>query len=230
MQLPLQESVAMYNHGDNMTVLSKRVKTKKYVTILTSVHFAFSYVEDNKTEAHMFYNGSKGGVDAFDAMCAFSGTGRKTRRWPVAMFYGILDIAMNNAFIISRSLQITSNSDRHEFNGKLAYQLARPFAEHKLATQGKHFTPLKRELLKATFGLTNVDVSAADTPVLCPGRKVSEGPLRHRCRLCENKCTWRGKDICNGCQRKGFCKKHSVVYCEDCWRSTLSLCVCEQEQ
>ena len=185
----------------------------------------------------MFYNGSKGGVDAFDAMCAFSGTGRKTRRWPVAMFYGILDITMNNAFIISKRLQINSTSSRHEFNGQLAYQLARPFAQHKLATQGRYLTVLKRELLKSTFDLTypsDVDVSAdaapADTAVVCPGRKVSEGPQRHRCKLCESKAIWRGKDICSRCQKKGFCKKHSVVYCEDCWRSTLQLCLCAQEQ
>ena len=48
----------------------------------------------------MFYNASKGGVDTFDAMCASSDIGRKTVRWPMAAFYGLCNMIVNNAYII----------------------------------------------------------------------------------------------------------------------------------
>ena len=44
---------------------------------MTTIHNKFTYVEDNKTEAHMFYNASKGEVDTFDQMCEHSDTERK---------------------------------------------------------------------------------------------------------------------------------------------------------
>ena len=80
LKLGLKESIAVYNHKDKVNVVYKKVKTSKHVAVLTTVHNSFCVVENTKTEAHMYYNASKGGIDAFDMMCAASSTNRKTRR------------------------------------------------------------------------------------------------------------------------------------------------------
>ena len=80
LNLEKDESVAIFNHTDGINVVYKKVKPKKHVAVMTTVHNKFTYVEDTKTEAHMFYNASKGGVDTFDMMFAHSDIGRKTVR------------------------------------------------------------------------------------------------------------------------------------------------------
>ena len=99
--LPLEkESFAIFHHTDHINVVYKKVKTSKHVALVTTLHNRFTDVEDTKTEAHMFYNASKGGTDAFDMMCAASSTNRKTRRWPLCVFYGLLNIILNNSWIM----------------------------------------------------------------------------------------------------------------------------------
>ena len=79
--LPLEkkESFAIFNHTEKINVVYKKVKASKYVPIVTTLHNKFTDVEQKKTEAHMFYNASKGGTDAFDMMCAASSTSRKKK-------------------------------------------------------------------------------------------------------------------------------------------------------
>ena len=126
--LPLEkkESFTIFHHTDNINVVYKKVKTSKHVALVTTLHNRFTNVEDQKTEAHMFYNASKGGTDAFDMMCAASSTNRKTRRWPLCVFYGLLNICMKNAWILydSRPHQY----DRSTFSMDLTNTLCRLYA------------------------------------------------------------------------------------------------------
>lgn len=53
-----------------------------------------------KPEIIMYYNQTKGGVDTFDQMCSLMSCSRKTNRWPMSIFYGILNIAFVNSYVI----------------------------------------------------------------------------------------------------------------------------------
>lgn len=46
------------------------------------------------------YNQTKGGVDRFDQMCQNMNSGRNTRRWPLRVFYNMINIACINAYVI----------------------------------------------------------------------------------------------------------------------------------
>ena len=136
MNIPEGEVVALFNHEMGVNVVYLRRPKQKYVAIITTVHNAFSYVENMKTEAHMFYNASKGGVDTFDQMCATTDTSRKTNRWPQCVFYNLINLIMNNAFICHSSA-IRPSKDRHIFNSQLAHLLAKPFASWRLNVRGQ---------------------------------------------------------------------------------------------
>jgi hypothetical protein len=47
-----------------------------------------------------FYNLTKGDVEVVDEMCAAFSCARNTRRWPMVVFYNILNVAGIRAFII----------------------------------------------------------------------------------------------------------------------------------
>lgn len=129
-KIPMKDNLAIYNHKERINVIFKRTKPKKVLGIITTIHNVFSNVEDKKTEAHMFYNASKGGVDTFDHMCAHYDIGRKTRRWPLCVFYGLLNIATTNSFVIFTS-RPENKQTRHDFSQDLAWNLARPHARHR---------------------------------------------------------------------------------------------------
>jgi len=56
--------------------------------------------DTGKEEIDVFYNQEEGGVDSHDQMCSLYTTARKTNRWPMRLFYGIIDSSALNAFVI----------------------------------------------------------------------------------------------------------------------------------
>ena len=62
-------------------------------------------IEPNgKEEINDFYNQTKGGVDSHDHKCSLYTTTRKTNRWPMRIFYGIIDSTLVNAFVIMKKM------------------------------------------------------------------------------------------------------------------------------
>ena len=59
--------------------------------------------EKKKPEIILFYNANKVGVDSFDQMATRSAS----RRWPVAVWGNILDIAAINSYVLYK--KVTSN-------------------------------------------------------------------------------------------------------------------------
>ena len=106
LKLPKDDTVALHNQQNKMSLIVKKVRASKFVGILSTLHNNLTVVEKTKTEAHMFYNAGKGGTDAFDQCCAVTSCSRKSRRWTMAMLYQTVNIAMNNAFILYKESNI----------------------------------------------------------------------------------------------------------------------------
>jgi len=56
--------------------------------------------DTGKPEMIMFYNKTKGSTDTFNQLAKTYTTARVTNRWPMRLFYGMLDQARINAFIL----------------------------------------------------------------------------------------------------------------------------------
>ena len=226
LKLGLHESVAFFGHTNKINVVYKRTKSK-HVAVMTTLHNTFSYREQTKTEAHMYYNASKGGVDSFDMMCAASSTGRKTRRWPLCNFYGLLNIVMNNAWIIFNSRPVNRGNEKFDFMQLLAFNLCKPYADHRYRESSQHLPHDLRTMMRNTFNLEGEGPppppDAEEDPALAeeaplPARRLSE--KRQRCRFCPTASTSSGKVVCNGtfCGGRNVCPRHSVIMCRDCWQ------------
>ena len=56
--------------------------------------------EKKKPEMVLFYNANKVGVDCFEQMARLSTRRSASRRWPVAVWGNILDIAAINSYVL----------------------------------------------------------------------------------------------------------------------------------
>ena len=90
-----------FDHANNFTLLSIAPKKNKRVVFLSTMHATRSHDSvSGKEEINAFYNHEKGSVNSHDQMCAQYTTARKTNRWPMRVFYGIVDSSAQNAYVI----------------------------------------------------------------------------------------------------------------------------------
>ena len=71
-----------------------------------------------KPETVIFYNETKAGVDSIDQMAKAYTTKTPCFRWPVHVFYNVLDLAAINAYLVYKEVT-SSNISRREFMYKL---------------------------------------------------------------------------------------------------------------
>ncbi|CAH2086577.1 unnamed protein product [Euphydryas editha] len=78
---------SLFGFTSHITITSFVLK-KKVVVVISSMHHASNVDEaSKKPEIILFYNETKFGVDLVDQRCSNYLTGRRTRRWPLAIFY-----------------------------------------------------------------------------------------------------------------------------------------------
>ncbi|XP_060868067.1 uncharacterized protein LOC132943205 [Metopolophium dirhodum] len=81
-------------------------------------------VKTHKPEIIMDYNCTKGGVDTVDKMCAAYSVSRITKRWPLVIFYSLMNIAGINAQVLfSYSKHNNAHKMRRLFLKTLAFDL-----------------------------------------------------------------------------------------------------------
>ena len=79
----------------NVTLVSYQSKKNKKVTLISTMHDTADVDGSPKKKPEMvnYYNSTKSGVDTLDQMAHCYTTKRKTNRWPVVMFFNMIDVA-----------------------------------------------------------------------------------------------------------------------------------------
>ena len=94
----------MFGFNNNKVLVSYIPRERKNVILVSSLHDDDAIDpqsgEQMKPEIITFYNQTKCGVDVADQMCASYNVSRNTRRWPMVIFYTILNIAGINSQVI----------------------------------------------------------------------------------------------------------------------------------
>ncbi|OAF71871.1 hypothetical protein A3Q56_00369 [Intoshia linei] len=80
-------------------IYSKNREPRRIVNVISTKH------DNEKKKPHiiLFYNETKGGVDALDYLCNEYNVKRGSRRWPYSLFQGILNILAVNNYIVYSS-------------------------------------------------------------------------------------------------------------------------------
>ncbi|UYV79928.1 hypothetical protein LAZ67_18001114 [Cordylochernes scorpioides] len=129
--------------------------------------------ELKKPEMIMFYNMTKGGVDMMDEMTATYNCARNSRRWPMVIFYSLLNIgAINSQIIHFANGNASKVKSRRHFLKTLSLDLIErwsKFAQMVETRSGKMQDPAQ-ERIKA-------EESAKPQPGATIGRDASSDPV-----------------------------------------------------
>ena len=112
-------------NSNNISLTVYQGKRSKNVILLSSLHKSV-VCSDNckKTPASIaYYNKTKYGVDVLDQKARLYTTKVQSRRWPLQVFYNILDLSVINATIIYNEV-LGSKIGRRHFILKLIEELA----------------------------------------------------------------------------------------------------------
>lgn len=196
---------SLYGFTKDYTLLSHVPKKCKAVVLISSSHHTEAV--DDKTKKPIMivdYNHSKGGVDEIDKKCSIYSSSRKTRRWPMAIFYRILDLAGTNAFVLYESCP-GAKLRRGDFILSLARELVLPILKERV-----YNSRLPRELR-----LTIARVLGKDLPPPQPQLQPPGPAGRKLCSICPSKLKRQTRYNCFSC-KKPICLQCSSPTCKDC--------------
>lgn len=195
---------SIFGYQENTTIVSYVPKKGKNVILASSLHhddqIDESTGEQYKPEIITFYNSTKGGVDTVDELCATYDVSRNTRRWPMVLFYALMNVAGINSQIVHVANNQTSLI-RRMYLKQLAVEL---IDEHlKRRTMMKNLNPTIRQRRQEVTGiLPEVPRANPETP-----------NVKKRCYLCKKDSKTRY--FCKIC-KKFICLSHAEFLCPSC--------------
>ncbi|XP_070604145.1 NADH dehydrogenase (ubiquinone) complex I, assembly factor 6 isoform X1 [Erythrolamprus reginae] len=203
-------SSTFYFNGDT-TVVSYVPPKNKQVILMSTMHHdnAISNREDKKPDMILDYNATKGAVNTLEQAISTYTCKCKTNRWPMIMFYNILDVSAYNAFVLWREIDPNWNRSklhkRRMFIEELGKSLVRPYIETRKVNPRIEGAAA---ILKSVQQHAQKRDSAAST-------STATSQKRRRCRFCPSSCDNKTNVTCAGCA-KYVCKGHVFHYCAQC--------------
>ena len=196
-----------FGFQSDCTLVSYIPKKNKVVLLLSTLHNDDKIDPDSgeakKPEIITFYNHTKCGVDIFDKMCRQYDVTRNTRRWPVTLFYNLLNMAGINGLVIHQMNNPEKKVVRRHYLQEVAFELARPLIEHRICQKNiPRGIKLKARLL---LGLPE------NPPQLNMPIRTGVG----RCLFCSRARDRSTRKRCNNCM-KPICTEHQTLLCPEC--------------
>lgn len=202
-ELPLELSKAtgrvqhssLFGFQKTATLVSYCPTKGRVVVLLSSMHDKNEIQADNKKKPLMIvdYNKTKAGVDTLDQMVRTYTTKRKTRRWPLVLFYNLLDISAVNGYV----MWLHANPEWKKRN------------PHK---RRLYLEALGKELLQE-YQEKRSQQARGQQP---QGDLVPVQPVlgqRGRCAMCPRSADVKHRTRCSQCQNF-ICKEH--IICSRC--------------
>lgn len=196
----------MFCFDQKKTLLSYTPKKNKLVLLLSTLHEGAEISEPTgKPSIIVNYNETKGGVDTFDQMCCNVSSSRKTRRWPLCVFYGMVNMANINSYVIY-TFDTTSEGEkpvcRCQYMIDLCHSLAKPWLEHRFSTKS-----LRRNIRQDIGNILKVKVEEE--------RDIPQDKKRKICFYCPSKKRCMTTTYCEQCKR-AICGEHRGNICTEC--------------
>ncbi|XP_072395115.1 uncharacterized protein [Diabrotica undecimpunctata] len=90
----------------------------------------------SKPEIILQYNATKGGVDTVDKMCSTYLVSRRIRRWPLSIFFQLMNIAGINGQLLYNATHVNAAyKHRREFLKVLSLGLMKPYLSERASIQ-----------------------------------------------------------------------------------------------
>lgn len=159
--------------------------------------------QTGKPEMILYYNSTKGGVDMVDQLCSNYNVARATRRWPMVIFYSLVNISGINTQVIYNANNQEEKMLRRHFLEQLAYSLIEPQLKSRVFD-----IHIPRNIKVRIREICNIHQEEENQPVTRVGR----------CALCSSKKNRKTKYQCKFC-KIFLCLEHITSVCNDCYAS-----------
>lgn len=211
---------------EGAALVAYKSNDKKHVVALSTMHNDTHVGDDRKKKPEIirFYNKTKGGVDTFDYMCHSFSCKRKTRRWPMVVFYNMLDSSAIAAFVMYKEKypdDVTTHGDRGFFNEVIGRELMLDQIQQRRKTlkNPRRRTQLAFKIVCQEWGIESEEElpqtkqKNSNPENMSRKRKSDQG----RCVKCPRKKDKKSRKSCMKCD-EFVCKDHSVsaVVCTSC--------------
>lgn len=126
---------SMFAFTDKVTLVSYCPKKNTFVLLMSTMHkdAVLSTRKDKNPQMILDYNATKGGVDNLDKVTATYSCWRMTARWPLVIFFNIIDVRAFNGFVIwceaNPNWNGVKKNKRKLFLEQLVYALVKPHIE-----------------------------------------------------------------------------------------------------
>lgn len=203
---------SMFGFHNQLTLVSYIPAKGKAVLALSTMHHDNSVGGDKqKPEIILHYNHTKSGVDNLDHLATMHTSRRKINRWPMVLFFNMLDVAGIAAFIVWLGnfpdwKSSEGSRRRRVFLRELGFELVKPHVERS------EIPNLHSAIRQA---MAHIDVGPA--PVAGQPAAAAVPGKRKRCSFCPRTTDRKVSRVCANCN-KAVCPEHShkQVVCEDC--------------
>ena len=99
------EKSTIFTFSDDVTLTSYVAKKNKAVLVLSTLHHDKATAgDDHKPKIILHDNATKSVVDNMDHLATIFSCKRKTNRWPMVLFYNMIDVAAIAAFVVWMTL------------------------------------------------------------------------------------------------------------------------------
>lgn len=209
------EGSSIFGFNEKTTMVSYVPKRNKAVILTSSMHHEPSVDSvSGKPDIILFYNSTKSGVDTVDQLCHKYTVKRPTKRWPLCIFYGILDIAAINSMVIWLQKNPQWEQGKTHKRRLLLEELGLQLVHQRLKARAANPNGLHMDVVTAMSlcGVTCTSNKSRPLPSTPPPAK------KKRCAVCPRNLDRKVATVCTGCNRH-VCPKHSVfkdVVCKDC--------------
>lgn len=175
------------NLTGKVTLCSYVPKKNKSVILMSTMHTDDSVTgPKSKPEIIEYYNSTKSGVDNMDKLLTHYSTKRRTLRWPLALFYNIIDLACLASYIIytkNNPLTKTTSHSRRTFLQDLGRSLAMPAIEKRSQTPNVTKTFSTKIAIESMIGHPIIPQAPSAGTVRPQGAK-GQKPIIGSCYLC----------------------------------------------
>nr|CAI5835044.1 unnamed protein product [Callosobruchus analis] len=205
-----QVGTSMFAYTNKSTVVSYKPKKNKIVNLISSMHNTVGSIKDDTKKPFIIetYNSTKGAVDTFDQMCQNMCANRKTRRWPLCLFFNMINMACINSYVIyshNVSLQGGKPLSRQAYMMELHKELCSPQQIYRLQNTPNMSRSLKRNI---------AEVLKQEEPTEHTIEQNQKGK-RTYCSTCPSAKKRMTVTYCPRC-KKPICGEHQVKICQLC--------------
>lgn len=224
-QLPTEFSISkgrevlssVFGFQKDTTLVSYVPKRNKTVILVSTFHVDKGIDPDSgeqkKPSVITFYNATKGGVDTADQMCATYNVARNIKRWPMVVFFTMLNVAGINSQVIYLGNGL-GTVRRRIFLKMLSKELvAGELARRSVKTVGM---PLHLQARLQKFRPSNGEQVESEGA----GNTAGSMPKRRRCSPCTTGNGRRrlSRYECKKCHI-ALCLEHAVLVCQSCFEN-----------